>query len=195
MTTPYKTNLAIYQGSTFNQTIRWESTTKVYKDISAIGKSAPMVVTATSHGLLAGWRAKLSNVSGMTEANSLGWLIATTVDSNTVTFNSVNAAGFKNYTSGGILEYNAPVGLAGYSARMQIREKLSSTTTLLSLTSDNLDIDINNVLKTITVHVEDTVTANLDFKTAIYSLEMISPTNVVTTLMYGNVSLIKEITR
>lgn len=195
MATPTKVNLTIYQGSTYTKTIRWESSTIVYKTITGITKAAPMVVTATAHGLLVGWRAKISNVIGMTEVNSLDWIIPSAVDSNSISFNSVNAAGFKTYTSGGILEYNAPVDLTGYTARMQVREKLNSTTTLLDLTTENLGITINNNTKTIAIDVADTITATLSFRSATYSLEVISPLGIVTTLMYGNVYLNKEVTR
>lgn len=194
MTAPSKINFKIYQGSTFTEVLRWESSTKVYKDITSISKTAPMVVTAASHGLLAGWRAKITNVTGMTDVNSLGYLIATAVDANTITFNSVNAAGFRDYVSGGVLEYNEPKDLSGLTARMQIRAKLTDTTALDELTTENGGIDINNSTKTITLNISAADTAAYTFSSAVYSIELVSG-STVTPFAQGTLTLAKEVTR
>lgn len=192
--TPTKVNFKIYQGSTFLEVLRYESATKVYVDISAAFNDAPFVVTANNHGMVAGWRCKLSNLGGMTEANNLDYIVASSVTNNDVTFNSVNAAGFKAYTSGGILEYNAPVNLAGMTARMQIREKLTSTTVIQELTTENGMIAIDNTAKTIVIQLSATLTAGYTFKSAVYSLELITGSTVIP-FVYGNIVLDKEITR
>ncbi len=189
-----KVNYKIYQGSTFNEVIRWESSTKVYKPITGINKAAPMLVTAAGHGLLAGWRASISNVVGMTEANALENIVATSVTSDTATFNDINAVGFKDYVSGGILSYYAPVDLTGMTARMQLREKLTSTATLLELTTENAMLMLNNSTKTITINIPAATTQLLTFKTAVYSLEMVSG-SVVIPLIHGTITLDSEITR
>lgn len=191
---PQKINFKVYQGSTFTEVLRYESSTKVYAPISAVFKGAPMMVTANAHGMVAGWRCKISNVVGMTEVNNLDYIIATSVGANDLTFNSVNSAGFKDYISGGILEYNAPVDLTGMSARMQIREKLTSTTTLDELTTENGRIVISNVTKTIIIQSPATTTTGYAFKSGVYSLELISGTTVIP-FIYGNIVLDKEITR
>lgn len=191
---PTKVNLKIYQGSTFTEVFRYESATKVYVPISAVFKGAPMMVTATAHGMVAGWRCKLSNVGGMTEANNLDYIVATSVTANDLTFNAINSAGFKDYTSGGILEYNAPVDLTGMTARMQIREKLTSATTLDELTTENGRIVLSNTTKTITVQIPAATTTNYTFKSGVYSLELISGATVIP-FIYGNITLDKEITR
>ena len=194
MTAPVKINLKIYQGSTFTETLRWESAVKVYKTISSVFATAPLTVTAAGHGMLVGWRGKISGVVGMTELNSLDYMIATTVATDTVTFNSINPSGFKPYVSGGILEYNSPMSLAGITARMQIRDKISSTTTLDELTTENGKIVVDDVLKTITLNLTATSTTAYTFKTAVYSVELISGT-IVIPFIYGNVTLENEITR
>lgn len=192
--TPTKVNFKIYQGSTFTEVLRYESATKVYKDISAAFNDAPFVITANGHGMVAGWRCKLSNLGGMTEANNLDYIVASSVTTNDITFNSVNAAGFKAYTSGGILEYNEPVSLAGMSARMQIREKLTSTDVIQELTTENGMIVIDNTAKTIVIQLSATVTSGYTFKSAVYSLELISGSTVIP-FIYGSIVLDKEITR
>lgn len=63
MPSPIKLNLKVYQGATFREPLRWESSTKVYKPISGITKSAPIVINAVGHGIPVGWRTKVTNVA------------------------------------------------------------------------------------------------------------------------------------
>ena len=194
MTAPVRKNFKIYQGSTFNEILRWESSTKVYKPITAITKAAPMMVTAVGHGLVAGWRAKISNVVGMKEVNSEEYLVATEITNDTATFNSVNAAGYTAYTSGGILEYNMPVPLNGYTGRMQIRASINSSTVILELTTENSLLVIDDATKTITINIPAITTQTFTFKSAVYSLELVSGATVIP-FIYGNLTLDTEVTR
>lgn len=195
MTAPAKLNLKIYQGSTFSETLRWESTTKVYKPITGILKSAPVVITSTAHGVPVGWRVKLTNILGMTELNSQDayhYVTETTLD--TITINSINAVGYKDYVSGGIVEYNQPVDLTGFTARMQIREKLDSATVIHELTTENSGITINNTTKKIELTIPASITTSFAFTSAVYSLELVNG-SVITPFANGAVSLVKEVTR
>ena len=67
---PSKLNLKIFQGSTFTEVLRWESSTKVYAPISGITRTAPVVVLSNYHGIPLNWRVKVSGVLGMKEINS-----------------------------------------------------------------------------------------------------------------------------
>lgn len=189
-----KLNFKITQGSTFTQVLRWESSTKVYKAISSILKQAPMMIMAAAHGIPTGWRTKITSLNGMKEISSSQYYIATSVTSDSLTINSVNSLGFTDYISGGILEYNAPVDLANTTARMQIREKLTSDTVILELTTENGKIVLDNTNKTITINLTATETAAFTFKSAVYSLELVK-SGVVTPLIDGTITLIKEVTR
>jgi hypothetical protein len=195
MSSPAKLNLTIYQGSTFSEVLRWESPTKVYKNITGITQAAPAVVTSTSHGIPDSWRVKITNVVGMKEINSSDtYRKATLLSANTIELNEINAAGYTAYSSGGIIEYNLPVDLTGYTARMQIRAKLEDTTVLLELTTENGRISINNTTKTISLTISATDTAAITWLTGVYSLELVNG-GVVSTLIAGNVSVKKEVTR
>jgi len=196
MSTPAKINFKIYQGSTFNEVLRWESSLKTYVPITGISNSAPLVVTAPNHNITPEWRVKFTNILGMTELNSADtYYSATSVTTNTVTINEVNSLGFKPYVSGGIIEYNTPINLTGFTARMQIREKLTSDTVILELTTENAYINISNVTKTITLVIPADVTALFTFSTAVYSLELISSGGQVTPFCEGTITLVKEVTR
>lgn len=193
--TPSKINFKLYQGSTFSEILRWESSKKVYKTITGISNAAPCIITSTGHGVPNGWRVKVTNVLGMTEINNTEeYYLGTAVDANTVELNAVNSVGYKTYTSGGVLEYNQPVDLTGYTARMQIRGKLEDTEFIHELTTENGGITINTTDSTLTLTISATATALFTFSTAVYSLELISGT-VVTPFVNGTITMYKEVTR
>ncbi len=195
MAAPVKLNFKIYQGSTFKESLRWETSTKVYKAITGITKAAPIVITAAGHGVPVGWRIKVTNVSGMKEINSSDtYHTVTSTTTDTITLNAVNSLAYTDYTSGGVVEYNEPRSLTGVTARMQIREKLASTTVIDELTTENGGIVIDTVNKTITIVISATDTAAYTFSTAVYSMELIDGTEVIP-FIYGNITLDKEITR
>ena len=196
MSAPAKLNFKLYQGSTFNEILRWESSVKVYKPITAITKSAPLVVTAVGHGVPLEWRVKFTNIAGMTDLNSTEtYHIVTSKTSDTLTINNINSLGFKDYVSGGVVEYNTPTDMTGYTARMQLRSKLDSTTVIEELTTENGKIVIDNVNKTIKLLISATTTAAYTFPSAVYSLELISSGGQVTPFANGIITLVKEVTR
>lgn len=194
MAQPTKINFKIYQGSTFQEVLRWESATKVYVPITNITKTAPMVVTADSHGVTPGWRVKITGSTGMKEVNSDEYKIATSVTTNTVTFNAVNALGYSTYLGGGVLEYNQPVDLAGTTARMQIRERIDSDQVIHEMTTENGGIVVDNVTKTIVLGINAVTTAGFNFNTAVYSLELVNGVTV-TPFSNGTITLVREVTR
>lgn len=196
MSTPAKINFKLYQGSTFSEVLRWESSLKTYAAITGISKSAPLVVTAPAHGVPKEWRVKFTNILGMTDLNSNDvYYQATSVTSDTITINDVNSLGFKAYTSGGVVEYNTPIDLTGFTARMQVRSKVDSAAVLVELTTENSYINISNINKTITLTIPATITSGFTFSTAVYSLELVSSGGQVTPFCEGTITLVKEVTR
>jgi hypothetical protein len=196
MSAPAKLNFKIYQGATFNEVLRWESSVRVYVPITDITKSAPLVVTAPAHGIPVEWRVKFTNIAGMADLNSDStYHQVSSVTTDTITINSVNSLGFKSYTTGGVVEYNKPVDTADYTARMQIRAKVDSSDIILELTTENSGIFIDNIKKTIALNIPAITTAGFTFSTAVYSLEMVSSGGQVTPFIGGNLTLVKEVTR
>jgi hypothetical protein len=197
MTTPAKINFKVYQGSTFSEVLRWESPTKTYKNISAITQAAPMVITTTAaHGVPPNWRVKVTNVLGMTDINSTdNYQVVTEVTSTTLTINAINSLSYKAYVSGGVIEYNQPIDLSGYTGRMQIRSDIDSATVIAELTTANGGVLIDNTLKTITLSIPATATAGFTFTTAVYDLELVSAGSQVTQFCGGVITLYKEVTR
>lgn len=196
---PAKINYKIYQGSTFQETLRWESETKTYVPISAITRDAPCTITTTAHTIPVGWRIRVANVAGMKEINTTSddaYYLVTAKTSTTITLNKVNSLGYTAYTSGGVVEYNTPVPLTGYTALMQIRETLDSTTVIHQMTSAaGGGIQINTSDSTIFLTIPASITTNFTFDSAVYSLELTNSSGVVTPFMAGNLTLVREVTR
>jgi len=194
MTDPVKLNFKIYQGSTFGEVLRWESAEKVYKTITAVTQSAPVVITAIGHGIPADWRVKVTNVVGMTDINTTGYVQADPVTTDTLKINNIVSVAFKPYVSGGVLEYNKPVDMTGFTGKMQIRPTVDSATILHELTTENGGIVIDNVNKKITLNIPAATTAAFTFSTAVYGLEVYNSSGSFI-LTYGNITLIKEVVR
>ena len=196
MSQPFKVNFKVYQGSTFSESLRWESYRKVYVPITGISKTAPIVITlAEPLGVPNGWRVNITGVEGMKEINNPDtYHVVDLVSGNTFEINDINATRYTAYSSGGIVEYNEPVDLAGYIGRMQIRASLDSPEVLLELTTENGGIVIDNIQKTITINITYAQTTIFDFNTAVYSLEL-ERDGVVTPFVNGNLTLVREVTR
>jgi hypothetical protein len=97
------------------------------------------------------------------------------------------------------------IDLSGYSGRMQIRPTVESSTVYLTLSS-SLDVDGTGLNMSgsdgetavqsgsIGIYISAEKTAQLNFETAYYDLEMMSG-NEVTRLLEGQVKLSKNVTR
>ncbi|MFA7290895.1 MAG: hypothetical protein WC023_01480 [Rhodocyclaceae bacterium] len=200
-------DLAFVQGKTFALVLRWATEPIVRKAISAITTPTGAArLTVPAHGIPDGWDCAVVSAKGMTEINAADpndirdgeYTPATVIDANTVELNKINAAGFKAYTSSGFLQYNTPVSLAGFTARMKIKDKIGGTvlasTDVGDTPLDILTITIDDAAKTITLGVAATATDDLTWTKGVYDLEMVSATGVVTALLSGKVSVSKEVT-
>lgn len=198
MQQPAKLNYKVYQGSTFQEIYRWESGTKIYTPITSITKTAPCeIITTTASNVPVGWRFRVTGAGGMKEINTndSAYYISTEVNGTSIKINSVNSTQFTTYTSGGILEYNQPVSLIGYQARMQIRETVESSTILYEATTQGGQIVLDNTQKTITLTIPASATQNFTFETAVYSVELFNGPGQVVPFLTGNLVLVPEVTR
>lgn len=193
-------NIVITQGSDYVQEVRWEAAPIVYKAITGVTNAAPAAILCVGHGLPNGWRAAVVSVKGMEEINATSsppkdkdYRYITKVDSDNITLNSVNAAGFGAYASGGYLQYNTPVDLVGYTARMTIKDRVGGVV-LATLTDANAKIILDNTLKVIKINLGAVETAGYTWTRGVYDLELVSTTGVVTSLLSGSVTLIFEVT-
>jgi hypothetical protein len=202
-----KQNFTILQGETFQRIIRWETQPYIYKPISAITNSAPVSITSVGHGLVSGWRVAVVSVKGMSEINAKHsppreseFKAVTRTSPDVITLNEVNSADFSPYISGGYLQFFTPVDLTGYSAQMDIKDRVGGTV-LLTLGSDvlidpkqRIVLDMINNTISLRIEAEDTESDVLMWTRGVYDLEMTSPTGAVTRVFTGNVAVSKEVT-
>lgn len=195
-------DITIEKGKTFKLVVRWEDENIIYKPIQSISKAAPAIVGCTGHGVPDGWPVAIVSVLGMKEINAAStppkekeYVKATSVDANTIELNTVNAAGYSTYTSGGYVQYYEPHDLTNVTARMKIKDKVGGTT-LLTLDESNTRITIDNVDKTITLVVDAEDTEVLAFKKGVYDLEGVEEVvpEVVYALLAGSVTVTEEVT-
>ena len=86
------------------------------------------------------------------------------------------------------------VNLTGYTARMQARDDVTSTTTILSLTQA-AGLTLGGVAGTIVIALTATTTAALVAGNYVYDLELVSSGGVVTRLVQGTLAVSAEVTR
>lgn len=86
------------------------------------------------------------------------------------------------------------VDLTGRTARMQIRDRVAATDTLIELTTENGRIALGGAAGTITLTITAADTAALDFRSGVYDLEIVNGA-VVDRILEGEVELNKEVTR
>ena len=198
-------DFVIKQGKTFSRVLRWEAPPIIYKPITGISQSAPVSITSTAHGVPSGWRVAIVSVKGMTDINAANsppkakdYNKASAVDGDTIILNNVNSTDFKAYTTGGYIQYNTPVNMDGYVARMKIKDKIGGTVLLSTEVADTpldlLTVSIDNSTKTITMTIPASATEDITWKKGVYDLEMVSGSGVVTELISGSVTVTREVT-
>jgi len=156
------TPLALQQGKTHPLVVQCYTTPIKYKAITGISNAAPVRLTVVGHEVPDGWlRCAVTNVKGMTEINATANAVkdkdyhrATLVDADHIEFNDVDAAGFKTYASGGYLQYDTPLTLTGYKARLQIRDKKNGATLLFEMTTEDGLIGIDTAKSEITLYFD-----------------------------------------
>jgi hypothetical protein len=96
------------------------------------------------------------------------------------------------------LTYEAPEGsfvdFTGSTARLHVREKYSSTDTLIELTTENGGIELGND-GSIQLTMSAIDTAALSFSRGVYDLEIVPPVGEPYKIVKGNVFLKREATR
>ncbi|WP_130178089.1 hypothetical protein [Cryobacterium sp. SO1] len=88
-----------------------------------------------------------------------------------------------------------PVDLTGYTARMQVRHRVTAEAVELELSSALGTITLGGALGTITLHVSAAVSAALPASTLVYSLELTSSGAETTPLLSGSFTVRAEVTR
>lgn len=88
-----------------------------------------------------------------------------------------------------------PIVLTGYSARMQIREKITNSATIFEATTATSNLVIDGSAGKITLTIPDTDSTTWSARKAVYDLEIVSPAGTVTRIIEGKVRIDPEVTR
>jgi len=95
----------------------------------------------------------------------------------------------------GAAESGPPADLTGYTARMQIRSEVESTSILIELTVSNGRIAITPAEGKIAITISAADTAALEFEVGVYDVELVSASGEVDRIVQGKVTLSREVTR
>lgn len=87
-----------------------------------------------------------------------------------------------------------PVDLTSYTARMQVREKHTSKTIIVNLTTENGGITLGGEDGTIDLYIADEDTTEISAKDYVYDIELISSSEVYR-LLEGKFIVTPEVTR
>jgi len=104
-------------------------------------------------------------------------------------------ASFSNVTTWQTGTPAAPVNLTGCTARMQARAKISDSATLLNLTTENGGIELGGTAGTVTINISAADTAAIQWKGAVYDLEIVFADGRVRRHLAGSISVSPEVTR
>lgn len=91
--------------------------------------------------------------------------------------------------------YRRVVPLPDYSARMQVRKTITSSTIILSLTTENEYITIDAERGAIMITVPSAVMEGIAPGKYVYDLEIFNETSVVERLVMGSFTVRAEVTR
>lgn len=189
-------DIEIQQGATFDKKINWYGGGKVVREIDSVVVGCPTRMTISAHGLPAGADTPvyIQDVKGARSLNTKGKeVLATYIDANSFDVD-ISTLG-ETYTSGtGCMHYFVPKALAGWTARMDIRDSIDDTTVIVSLVSPG-DIVINTTTAEIQMLIDAATTAAMDFDEGVYDLELEDGSGNVTRLIEGDVAFVKEVTR
>lgn len=96
------------------------------------------------------------------------------------------------------------INLNGYTARMHVRASYAATVALAELTTENGGITLGGVAGTITLLISAATMAGISVvdtpgtpptRVAVYDLEIIDGSGVVTRLLQGKFTITREVTR
>ena len=197
---PAEVAWTIRQGRTFKYVVRPEKLPLVYKPITAIPQSSPATLTVPSHGLVADWHVAVTNVVGMTQVNATANALrasdfrpVTVVDPTTITINSIDAAGFSPYVSGGNIVYYTPVVLAGAVARLDLRDKIGGAL-LYQMSTALGNIVLDDAAHTVALQIPAVDSAAFTFLSAVGDLELEYTDATVDALLRIEATVEQEVT-
>ena len=195
-------DIELRRGATFVLPVRWETTPWLYAAIASISLTAPVAITSAAHTIPDGWNVAVVDAKGLTQLNAKNnppkdsdMRRATVVSATQIQFNEISAAAFGKHQAGsGYLAWLTPHTLTGYTARMQIKDRIGGTV-LASLTSlPGGGIVLDDAGKVIEITITAEQSEAFAWTSAVYDLELVSAAGKVTPLLEGAASVSGEVT-
>lgn len=204
-------DISILQGSTFSLPVRWMNGDQIVrKPITAISiaSGAPRL-TVVGHGCPNGWPTAVTLVKGMTAINAKNaepkgadYRVTTVIDTDTLEYNAVspvddNGREWPAYTSGGFVQWFAPIDLTGKFASMVIYDKKGGTV-LASTEAAHAPLDVITATvdaanKVITFNIKSSDTASFAWKKGVYEAEVYSTADDKQRIAEGAVTVSQEL--
>lgn len=204
-------DITILQGSALNLPVRWMDGDRIIrKPITgiSIASGAPRLDVA-GHGCPNGWPSAVTLVKGMTPINAKNadpkgndYRTTTVIDTDTLEYNAVspvddNGREWPAYTSGGFVQWFAPMDLTGKSASMVIYDKKGGTV-LASTEAAHSPLDVitatvDTANKVITFSIKSSDTADFTWKKGVYEAEVYSNADDKQRIAEGEVTISREL--
>ena len=204
-------DITILQGSTFSVPVRWMNGDQIIrKPITgiSIASGAPRLDVA-GHGCPNGWPTAVTLVKGMVAINAKNadpkgndYRVTTVIDTDTLEYNAVspvddNGREWPAYTSGGFVQWFAPMDLTGKSASMVIYDKKGGTV-LASTEAAHAPLDVitatvDTANKVITFSFKSSDTADFTWKKGVYEAEVYSNADDKQRIAEGEVTISREL--
>ena len=204
-------NISILQSSAFSLPVRYmNGDVIIRKPITAISiaSGAPRL-EVTGHGCPNGWPSAVTLVKGMTPINAQNsppkgndYQVSTVIDANTIEYNALspvddNGREWPAYTSGGFVQWLAPMDLAGKSASLVIYDK-NGGTVLASTEAAHAPLDVITATvdaanKVITYSIKSSDTADFAWKKGVYEAEVYSTADDKQRIAEGVVTVSQEL--
>ena len=204
-------DITILQGSAFNVPVRYMDGDRIIrKPITgiSIASGAPRLDVA-GHGCPNGWPSAVTLVKGMTPINAKNaqpkgddYRVTTVIDSNTLEYNAVspvddNGREWPAYTSGGFVQWFAPMDLTGKSASMVIYDKkggiVLASTEAAHAPLNVITATVDAANKVITYNIKSSDTAAFAWKKGVYEAEVYSTADDKQRIAEGTVTMSQEL--
>lgn len=192
-------DLIITKGKTFSQAFLCaEDDQYVYRKIATLASAAPAQIAVAGHGLPAGWPARIESVKAPLELNTPEdeWLIPAVINDGVLEINHLNLQGAKPFSGPGVLVYPKPIDITGWTARMQVRDRIGGAV-LLNFSSNPGDapdgtITVDTAGSALVIGLSADKTAAISWSRAVYDIEAARPDGSVIGIVSPSSIIVKQ---
>lgn len=178
-------DILIEQGATFALQLTLKAPLRLTNELVTTGRPVPRLWNPSRYPVYLGYDETVTPQTGilLPAGDDISWTPSSEV------WVGTTADALKN-----LIVVKVPMDLTGMTARMQIRPKVTEATVLLELT-DTHGITLGGDTGVASLRIEAAETTTLDFKTAVYDLELEAVDGTVSRILQGVVTLSPEVTR